>query len=53
MGVVTWSREDLINDSLNRYYSHELTRKTFRNEIMDLADNNLEFIEICDHAGAL
>ena len=53
MGTVSWSKEESINDSIDRYDNKDISKDEFRGEIMDLADNNLEFIEICDHAGAL
>jgi len=54
MGVMTvWNREDAINNAINQYDNGEINRDVFRDEVMYLASNNLEFIDICDFAGAL
>ena len=55
MGVVDWEmvRENMINDYIEFYNNGKINRVDFRTSIIEIAENNLEAIEIMDFAGAL
>lgn len=54
MGVSTiWDREEAINDYIESYDNGKINRAELRDSIIEIAESNLEAIDILSFAGAL